>query len=274
MIAKNISDRVELNNGVLMPWIGLGVWAMDNGKEVVESVKYALNIGYRSIDTASLYANEKGVGIGLKESCIKREDLFITSKVWNSEQGYKSTLKAFDRSLKKINTDYLDLYLIHWPVEGKYKETWKALEKLYEEKLIRAIGVSNFMIDHLEDLFTTANVVPAVNQIEFHPYLTHKELVKYCEKHLIQVEAYSPIMQGKIGNVKEIVELGKKYNKSPAQIVLRWDMQNEIIAIPKSSNPIRIKENSEIFDFELTDSEMNLINSIDINSKFGDPENS
>lgn len=267
MIAKNVADRVELNNGVYMPWLGLGVWTMDNGKEVIESVKYALSVGYRSIDTASLYANEKGVGIGVKESSIKREDVFITSKVWNTEQGYESTLKAFDRSLKELDTDYLDLYLIHWPAAGKYKETWRALEKLYEEKLVRAIGVSNFMIDHLEDLFTTANVVPAVNQIEFHPYITHKELTNYCEKHLIQIEAYSPLMLGKVGKVKEIAELGKKYKKSPAQIVLRWDIQNEIITIPKSSNPKRIKENSEIFDFELTEPEMNLINSLNINSQ-------
>lgn len=271
---NNISDLNELNNGVKMPWLGLGVWQINDGTEVEKIVDFAVENGYRSIDTAAIYRNEKGVGAAVKKCGVPREDLFITSKVWNSNQGYEATLKAFSESLRKLQTDYLDLYLIHWPVSNKFNDTWKALEKLYEEKLIRVIGVSNFMMPHLEKLFTTANIVPAVNQIEFHPFLTQPELIEYCKKHLIQVEAWSPLMQGNFLSIYEIIMLAEKYNKTPAQILLRWDLQNEVITIPKTENYNRIVENSKIFDFNLTDDDVELLNSLNKNYRYGpDPNN-
>jgi diketogulonate reductase-like aldo/keto reductase len=271
---SSVFDTVDLNNGVKMPWLGLGVWEMSDGAEVERSVEYAFDVGYRSIDTAAIYRNEKGVGRAIKNSKLKREEVFLTSKVWNSDQGYDSTLKAFEKSLFKLETNYLDLYLIHWPVSGKFKDTWKALEKLYKENVVRAIGVSNFNIDHLKNLLSFADIIPTVNQIEFHPYLTHPDLIKFCRKHSIQIEAWSPIMQGKIGTVPEIVETANKYGKSPAQIVLRWDLQRDVITIPKSSNKNRISENAQIFDFSLKEEDMNLLNSLNRNYRFGpDPNN-
>jgi len=271
---KSISDLNELNNGVKMPWLGLGVWQINDGAEVEKIVNFAVENGYRSIDTAAIYRNEKGVGAAVKKCDVPREDLFITSKVWNSNQGYEATLKAFSESLRKLQTDYLDLYLIHWPVSNKFNDTWKALEKLYEEKLVRVIGVSNFMMPHLEKLFATANIIPAVNQVEFHPFLTQPELIEYCKKHLIQVEAWSPLMQGNFLNINEIIMLAEKYNKTPAQILLRWDLQNEVVTIPKTENYNRIVENSKIFDFNLTDDDVELLNSLNKNYRYGpDPNN-
>ncbi|WVE37806.1 aldo/keto reductase, partial [Priestia megaterium] len=189
---ENLQSTTTLANGVKMPWLGLGVYKVEDGQEVVDSVKYAIKAGYKSIDTAKIYENEEGVGQAIKESGVSREELFVTSKVWNADQGYDTTLQAFETSLNKLGLEYLDLYLIHWPVEGKYKDTWKALEKLYKDGKIRAIGVSNFQVHHLEDLIADAEVKPMVNQIEFHPLLTQTEVREYCKKQGIQVEAWSP----------------------------------------------------------------------------------
>lgn len=270
---NNINDVTVLYNGVKMPWLGVGVWQVKDGSEVINSVKAALQIGYRSIDTAAAYGNEEGVGRAVKESGIAREELFITTKVWNSDQGYETTLKSFDESRRRLGLDYLDLYLVHWPVKGKYKDTWNALETIYKRGHARAIGVSNFQVHHLEDLFTIASVVPAVNQVEFHPLLGQRELRSFCKKHGIQLEAWSPLMQGHLDQ-PVLVEIGRKHGKSPAQVVLRWDLQSGVVTIPKSVHKERIIENAAIFDFELTADEMAQIDVLNRNKRFGpDPDN-
>lgn len=257
-----------------MQWLGLGVYKIKEGNEVIESVKTALNNGYRSFDTAAIYRNEEGVGQAIKESTVPREDLFITTKVWNSDQGYESTLQAFDASIEKLGLDYVDLYLIHWPVKGKYTETWKALEKLYKDGRVRAIGVSNFNIHHLEDIMEIAEIIPMVNQVEYHPHLTQKELHNFCKKHGIQLEAWSPLKQGELLSEPTINKIARKYQKSPAQIILRWDIQNQVVTIPKSINESRIIENANIFDFELTPVEMSEIDALNKDHRIGpDPDN-
>lgn len=273
----NITDlqgTFTLNNGVEMPYFGLGVYLSKEGQEVINAVKWALECGYRHIDTASVYINEAGVGKGIKASGISREDIFLVSKVWNTHQGYDTTLKAFDASLKRLGTDYLDLYLIHWPVAGKYKATWQALERLYKEKRIRAIGVSNFMQHHLEDLLEVANVVPAVNQMEFHPYLVQQSLLDFCKANGIQYEAWSPLMQGHIFKEPVFQNMADKYKKTIAQIALRWDLQKGVITIPKSSKKERILANADIFDFEISEDDMRLLDGLDKGKRFGpDPDN-
>lgn len=272
--AKNLQATTTLNNGVKMPWIGLGVYKVEDGQTAIHAVKYAIENGYRSIDTAAFYQNEVGVGKGIKESGVPREEIFVTSKVWNSDQGYESTLKAFDDSLNKLGFDYLDLYLIHWPVKGKYKETWKALERLYKDGKVRAIGVSNFHIHHLKDLLEDAEIKPAVNQVEYHPHLTQVELHEFCKKEGIQLEAWSPLKKGRVLNEAVIVDIANKYGKTPAQVIIRWDLQNEVVTIPKSINEHRIIENANVFDFELTENEMNKMNGLNINDRSGaDPDN-
>lgn len=252
-----------LHNGVKMPMIGLGVYKAKEGDEVKQAVKTALEVGYRSIDTATVYENESGVGEAIRESGIPREDLFITTKVWNDDQGYEETLEAFEKSLKKLQMDYVDLYLIHWPVRGKYVDTYRALEKLYEEGKVRAIGVSNFHKHHLELLLPNCKVKPMVNQVELHPMLTQFELCNYCQDEQIQMEAWSPLMRG--GEVFQhpiIQAIANKYEKTPAQVILRWDIQSGIVTIPKSVTPSRIKENFTIFDFALTEEEIRQINTL------------
>lgn len=268
-VIHNLQDTVTLNNGIKMPGFGLGVYKVEDGNTVIRAVKAAINHGYRSIDTASFYDNEEGVGQAIKEAGVPRSDLFITSKVWNDQQGYEETLQAFEMSLEKLGLDYLDLYLIHWPVKGKYKDTWKAMEKLYEQGKVRAIGVSNFHIHHLNNLLEDANVTPAVNQVEYHPHLTQVELKDFCEKEGIQLEAWSPLKRGRLLNDPTLTEIGKKYGKTPAQVILRWDIQNNVITIPKSINEKRIKENADIFDFTLNDEEMKRINGLNINDRSG-----
>ncbi len=271
-MVKSINDYTTLHNGVQMPWLGLGVWRVKEG-DIEFSVKTALEAGYRSIDTAAVYKNEEGVGKAIKDSGIPREEIFITTKVWNADQGYDTTLKAYEESIKRLGVDYVDLYLIHWPVKGKYIETWKALETLYKEKKVRAIGVSNFHVHHLEDLMTASEIVPMVNQVEFHPLLTQKELREFCKTNKIQFEAWSPLMQGNLDN-SILKEIGNKYGKSPAQVVLRWDLQNGVVTIPKSVTEHRIYENKDIFDFELTKDEMSKIEGLNQNKRFGpDPDN-
>lgn len=265
----SIQSTVTLNNGVKMPRLGFGVYKVEEGEEVISSVSEALKVGYRSIDTAQFYDNEEGVGIAIKNSGLVREEIFVTTKVWNDSHGYDEALKAFEESRKKLQLDVIDLYLIHWPVPGKFKETWRALETLYEEGKVRAIGVSNFHIHHLEELLKDAKVVPAVNQIELHPLLTQVELRNYCKEKGIQVEAWSPLMKGNNLDHPILVEISKKYGKTPAQVVLRWHLQNEIIAIPKSVTPSRIAENANIFDFQLTDEEIKKIDSMNKNQRYG-----
>ncbi|MGA8944273.1 MAG: aldo/keto reductase [Thermoactinomyces sp.] len=273
-MVKSIENKTVLANGTEMPWLGLGVWKARVGGEVENAVKAALETGYRSIDTAAVYRNEEGVGKALAETEVPREELFVTTKVWNDDQGYETTLKAFEESRKKLGLDYIDLYLIHWPVKGKYKETWKAMEKLYKEGLVKVIGVSNFQIHHLKDLLSDAEIRPMVNQVEFHPYLTQKELLAFCKEEQIQMEAWSPLMQGQFVQVALLKELAEKYGKTPAQIILRWDLQHGVVTIPKSVNEHRIRENADLFDFELSQEDMDRIDALNKNHRFGpDPDN-
>jgi diketogulonate reductase-like aldo/keto reductase len=274
MRISDIQGTVELKNGVPMPYFGLGVFLVHDGEEVKQAVKYALSAGYRHIDTASLYGNEHGVGQAIRESGVPRKDIFVTSKVWNSDQGYANTLRAFDVSMKLLGFEYLDLYLVHWPVKGKYIETWKALEQLYAEGRVRAIGVSNFLRHHLEDLLAHCKVVPMVNQMEFHPRLVQQKLIDFCNSHTIQYEAWSPLMQGKIFNIKELHPLAEKYKKDIAQIVLRWNLQKGVVTIPKSIRRERVISNAQIFDFEITPKDMQAIDRLDKNERVGaDPDN-
>nr|WP_214287091.1 aldo/keto reductase [Bacillus subtilis] len=252
-----------------MPWFGLGVFKVENGNEATESVKAAIKNGYRSIDTAAIYKNEEGVGIGIKESGVAREELFITSKVWNEDQGYETTLAAFEKSLERLQLDYLDLYLIHWPGKDKYKDTWRALEKLYKDGKIRAIGVSNFQVHHLEELLKDAEIKPMVNQVEFHPRLTQKELRDYCKGQGIQLEAWSPLMQGQLLDNEVLTQIAEKHNKSVAQVILRWDLQHEVVTIPKSIKEHRIIENADIFDFELSQEDMDKIDALNKDERVG-----
>jgi len=272
MSIQQITDFTVLNNGVRMPWLGLGVWQVEEGDEVIRSVRYALETGYRSIDTAAGYRNETGVGIAIKQSEISREQLFITTKLANHDQGYESTLRAFEESRRKLGLEYVDLYLIHWPGKDKFKETWRAFEKLHKDGYIRAIGVSNFKIHHLESLLQDSDTVPAVNQVEFHPLLNQQELLQYCKKNAIQLEAWSPLMQGNL-NQPQIAELAGKHGKTPAQIILRWDLQHGIVTIPKSVRLERIQENANIFDFTLTEEDMKSLDELNQNHRFGpDPD--
>lgn len=265
----NISSTVKLNNGVEMPWIGLGVFRANEGNEVEKAVLAALEFGYKSIDTAAIYQNERGVGKAILESGIAREDIFLTSKVWNNEQGYQSTLDAFEASLEKLQTNYLDLYLIHWPKGERSVETWKAMEELYEKGKIKAIGVSNFLVHHLEDFLPHCKVIPAVNQVEFHPELMQPDLMRFCENAGIRLEAWRPIMEGRVNDIPVFQELSKKYDKTPVQIVLRWDIQKGIVTIPKSVNPERIRSNGDIFDFELSSEDVKKIDQLDKNNRLG-----
>lgn len=270
----DIKGSFELRNGVQMPYLGLGTYQSDNDQEVVNAIKSAIKIGYRHIDTAAVYKNEEGVGKGIRESGIDRSELFLVSKVWNDDQGYDATLKAFDESLARLGVDYLDLYLIHWPVSGKYKETWKSLEYLYAQKKIKAIGVSNFLKHHLEDLVKYCEIVPMVNQMEFHPYLVQQELIDYCNVNGIQYESWSPFMQGKVFELDICDDLAKKYNKSVAQIILRWNLQKGVVAIPKSVHENRIASNADIFDFELTDEDIAFLDGLETGERTGpDPDN-
>ena len=260
-----------MNNGISMPYFGLGVF---QSEDTLNSVINALDVGYRHIDTASIYNNEKEVGNAISQSGIERKDIFVVSKVWNSDQGYDNTIKAYNESLKKLKMDYLDLYLIHWPVKNKFVDTWRALEYLYSEGRVRAIGVSNFLKIHLDELLPNCSTIPMVNQMEFHPYLVQQGLVDFCDEKGIQYESWSPLMRGKILEVDLLKNLSKKYGKTIVQIVLRWNLQKGVITIPKSSNPERIKSNADIFDFELSLEDMKSIDSLDRNFRIGpDPNN-
>jgi diketogulonate reductase-like aldo/keto reductase len=260
-----LKSSAKLNNGVEIPYLGLGVYQSPPGEITLRAVRYALKIGYRQIDTAELYGNEKDVGRALRESGIRREDVFITTKVWNSHQGYDSTLYACEGSLGRLGLSYVDLYLIHWPVQGLGDETWRAMIKLLHQGKARAIGVSNYSIRELNELLDKSDIVPAVNQVEFHPFLYQEELLRFCKNNKIQLEAYSPLTRGKRLNHRNILELAKKYNKTPAQVLIRWSLQHNVIVIPKSIHEARIKENSQVFDFQLEPKDMKLLDSLNEN---------
>jgi 2,5-diketo-D-gluconate reductase A len=267
--------NVTLNNGVEMPQLGFGVWQVPD-EDATAAVRTAIEVGYRSIDTAAIYGNEEGTGKGIAESGVSREELFVTTKLWNGEQGYDTTLAAFEESLRRLKLDYVDLYLIHWPVpsQDKYVDTWKAFEKLYADGRARSIGVSNFNPHHLRRLFADTTVVPALNQIELHPYLIQEELRAFDSEHGIATEAWSPLAQGgELLKDAEINTLAEKYGKTPAQIVLRWHIQLGNVVIPKSVTPSRIKENFDLFDFELSATDLGTVTALNRNERTGgDPD--
>ena len=267
---------IELNNGVQIPQIGLGVWQAEEGSEVENAVETAIETGYRLIDTAAIYGNEKGVGNAIKNSGVARNELFITTKLWNAHHEYDAALQAFEESLKKLACDYVDLYLIHWPLpmDGLFPEAWRALEKLLSDGRARAIGVSNFLPHHLEKLAETQKVVPAVNQIELHPLSQSHATRDYCAAHDIKIEAYSPLMRGGDSLKNDTLQkLAQAHDKTPAQIVLRWHLQSGFIVIPKSVTPSRIRENFDVFGFELSDDDMAQIAALNQDDRIGaDPE--
>ena len=251
-----------LSNGVKIPSIGFGTYKSGDDEETAKIIKNALNLGYKMIDTASFYNNEVGIGNGIKESGIDRKDIFIVTKLWNDDHGYDNTIEAFNKSLNNLQVDYIDLYLIHWPNKLN-ADTWRAFEHLYETGKVKAIGVCNFKVEHLEELKKTAKIMPMVNQVEIHPFSTKNNIINYCKDNNIKVVAWSPISRGRVLSNDLMIDLSQKYKKSIVQIVLRWHMQKGVIPIPKSSNENRIKENMDIFDFEISSEDMKAIDSLD-----------
>jgi methylglyoxal/glyoxal reductase len=270
---NSITDCAALNNGVEMPWLGFGVFQIPEGEQTYLAVQTALDVGYRSIDTAAVYGNEAGVGRAVRESGIPRQDLFITTKVWNDDLRSGTTLQAIDRSLDLLQMDYVDLYLVHWPVRGKYVDAWLAMEEILARKKVRAIGVSNFLIHHLEDVIAAGSIVPAANQIEYHPLLQSADLHHFCIHNIIQLEAWAPLIQGQGMGHPVVQRIAKKHEKSPAQVLLRWDLQKGVVTIPKSVRRERIEENANIFDFLLDAQDMAEIASLDEGKRIGaDPD--
>ena len=267
---KNIPQIFVLSNGVKIPSVGLGTWRTPDGEAAVNAVCAGVICGYRHIDTAAAYANEKGVGEGIRGCGIIRDELFITSKVWNTNRGYDKAMRGFDQTMSDLGLNYLDLYLIHWPAsikdyadwKGLNRGTWRALETLYREGRIRAIGLSNFFVNHLEALLDTAEIKPMVNQIEFHPGLMRPEVVALCRKNGILVEAWSPLGSGRMLNNPELASIAAKYGKSVAQLCIRWVLQNGVLPLPKSASPERIAQNIDVFDFEISDEDMAYINAM------------
>ncbi len=269
-----VEPLAKLNNGIMIPRVGLGVYQSPPGQTTQRAVEYALKIGYRHIDTARIYNNESDVGTALRKSGIKREDVFITTKLWNSDHGYESALRACDQSLKRLGLKYLDLYLIHWPVPEIRNESWQALVQLLKDGKCRSIGVSNYTIQHLTELFDKSEIGPMVNQVEFSPFLYQKQLLDYCEKNKIQLEAYSPLTQGEKLNHPKIQSIAKKHDKTPAQVLIRWSLQHNLVTIPKSVREERIRENSQVFDYNLTVEDMRILDSLDENFRNSwDPTN-
>ncbi|MBN2105249.1 aldo/keto reductase [bacterium] len=269
MAVKSISERITLNNNVKMPWFGLGVFLSREGREVEQAVRWALECGYRLIDTAAMYGNEKGVGKAIRESGIRRKEIFVTTKIWNSDMRSGRTIAAFEESFSRLDLEYVDLLLVHWPVEG-FIHVWKDFETIYQSGRVKAIGVSNFLKHHLESLLSACQIPPAVNQIEFHPYLRQPELLQYCESKGIHIQAWSPLMQGRILRIPEIQRTAERVDKTKVQVVLRWDLQHGVATIPKSSNKDRIRSNADIFDFELSGEDMALLDGLDRNQRFGE----
>lgn len=258
-----LGSTVKLNNGVAIPRLGLGVFRAPAGGETRRAVEHALELGYRHVDTAKIYGNERDVGEALRASGVPRGDVFITTKLWNSDHGYDAALRAFDASLTTLGLDYLDLYLIHWPLQGLRGDSWRALVRLLEEGKCRSIGVSNYTIHHLTELLESSPVVPAVNQVEMSPFLVQEDLVRYCRGKGIQIEAYSPLTKGfRLGH-PAILALASRFSRTPAQILIRWALQRDLVVIPKSTRRERIEENAQVFDFEIGDDAMKALNSLD-----------
>ncbi len=259
---KTLTSTARLNNGVEIPYLGLGVYLAGSGAGTRKAVQHALQAGYRHIDTASSYGNEREVGTAVRNSRIPREEIFITTKLWNSDHGYDRTITACEESLMTLGLSYMDLYLIHWPVEKLRNEAWKAMIALQEEGKCRAIGVSNYTIRHLEELLADSPVVPAVNQVEFSPFLYQKDLLDFCRSCGIQLEAYSPLTRGKKLNHPTIASLASEYGKTAAQIMIRLPLQHDVVVIPKSANQRRIYENADVFDFEISSEDLALLDSL------------
>lgn len=269
-----LQSTKTLQNGIEIPRLGLGVYKMTDRDEALQAISHALKSGYRHIDTASLYDNEQEVGEAVRHSGVDRSEIFVTTKVWNSDQGYDQTLRAFEKSLKLLNMDYLDLYLTHWPVEETYVDTYRAIERLYDEKLLRATGVSNHHANHLEKIMATANVAPMMNQVECHPRLAQFELREFCKEHNIAVTSWSPLSRGRLLEEPSLIRLAEKHGKSTAQIIIRWHLQGDLVVIPKSVKPHRIEENADVYDFELSAEDMRIIDALNRNERVGkDPDN-
>jgi len=261
----NIQSTIKLNNKTHMPAFGLGVYLIKNGSECVHSCNSAIRNGYRLIDTAALYENEEGVGQSIKESGLEREELFVTTKLWNSDHGYDNTRKAFDKSMNRLGLDYVDLYLVHYPVEDKRLDTWKAMEEIAKDERCKAIGVSNYMSWHLEELLANCNTPPSVNQIELHPYCYGGERLKtveLCRENSIIVQCYSPLVRATKFEDPDLMKIAHKYNKTGAQILVRWALQQGFSVIPKSNNPTRIKENCAVYDFEINQTDIEALNAL------------
>lgn len=266
---SSIADTTTLHNGVEMPWLGLGVFKAREGGEVEQAIQWAAEAGYRAVDTATFYNNERGVGDGVRACGVPRAEMFVTTKLWNDDHGYDNALRACDTSLEKLGFDYVDLYLIHWPGESKFVETWKAFETLLDDGRARAIGVSNFQVHHLKELMAQTEVVPMVNQVEFHPHLVQQDLLAFCRDNRIQLEAWSPLKRAAVNEMPVVQQVAERHGKTPAQVTLRWDLQHGVATIPKSANRDRIRENAGIFDFALSEEEVAAIDALDRNVRVG-----
>jgi diketogulonate reductase-like aldo/keto reductase len=261
----HLAETMPLTEGVAIPCLGLGVFRTGKGQPTQEAVGWALERGYRHIDTAHIYRNEEAVGAAIKASALPRSNIFLTTKVWNDDHGYDQTLRAFDASADALGVDTIDLYLIHWPVEGKRADTWRAMERLHQEGRVRAIGVSNFMVNHLEALFAHAHTMPAINQIELHPFCQQPDVVQWCQDKGVQIEAYSPLTKGKRLNDPTVAQVARALKRTSAQVLIRWSLQRGFVVIPKSSKKDRIEDNASVFDFELSDKQMGTLNALNKN---------
>lgn len=262
-----VSSGYALNDGQRMPTLGLGMWQLGSGRNAERAVRHALGVGYRLFDTAKLYGNERELGAAVRASGLPREQVFVTTKLWNDDHGYAPALRAFDRSVKGLGLGYVDLYLIHWPVSVRRAESWTALERIHGDGRARSIGVSNYTISHLEELLAESSVVPAVNQVEFSPFLYQADLLHFCRRHGIAVEAYSPLAKGRRLRDPSLQELGAKYGRSPAQILIRWALQHGLVVIPKASRPEHIEENARVFDFSLSPADMGRLDDLDAHQR-------
>jgi diketogulonate reductase-like aldo/keto reductase len=270
---ESLADTVEIAPGIAMKRLGLGTYRAEAGADVEGEVRAGLALGYRLIDTAALYANEASIACALASTGIARQDVFVTTKLWNTEQGYDSALRAFSGSLDRLGFEYVDLYLVHWPIPSKLRSTWRAMEEILASGQARAIGVCNFLTHHLDELLTLAAVPPAVNQFEHHPRLQQPALVAYCQRLNITVQAWAPVMRGRVLLIPELVEIAQAHGKTPAQVSIRWILQRGVTTIPKSVHENRIRENAEVFDFELSSEEMAIIEGLDQGQRLGpDPD--